>query len=63
MVEIADIKIAVLQAACGIQALEEPELYRLLENFWVDAYKRGSLDTKEEVVRHLRETGFLRPPV
>lgn len=47
MIEVADIKLAVLRCALGICAIEEAELYKRLEAFWVDAYKQGCVDTGE----------------
>lgn len=47
MIEVADIKIAVLQVALGIKALEDKELFDKLEEFWVSAYKHGREDAKE----------------
>ena len=41
MPEIADVKMAVLKCAMGIQALEERELYEHLERFWAEAFKLG----------------------
>jgi hypothetical protein len=55
MIDIADIKLAVLECAFGIKSLEDKELYEHLERFWADAYKRGSLDTGEAIIAHCRE--------
>jgi hypothetical protein len=44
MIEAADIKIAVLQVALGIKALEDKELFYKLEEFWISAYARGRED-------------------
>lgn len=44
MIEPADIKIAVLQVALGIKALEDKELFDKLEEFWISAYARGRAD-------------------
>jgi hypothetical protein len=53
MIEVADIKLDVLKLAMGIKSLEEPELYRRLEDFWCAAYKRGAEDTREQFVTGL----------
>jgi hypothetical protein len=47
MVEVADIKIAVLQVALGIKSLEDKELFDKLEEFWISAYKRGRDDASD----------------
>jgi hypothetical protein len=44
MIDPADIKIAVLQIALGIKALEDKQLFDKLEEFWISAYARGRED-------------------
>ena len=44
MIDPADIKIAVLQIALGIKALEDKQLFDKLEEFWISAYARGRSD-------------------
>lgn len=47
MIEAADIKIAVLQVALGIKALEDKALFDKLEEFWISAYSRGRADARD----------------
>ena len=49
MVDIAEVKIAVLQCALGIKSLEDKELFERLEQFWISAYARGrGIDDPEQ---------------
>lgn len=41
MIDIADVKIAVLQCAMGIKSLQDKELFERLEKFWISAYALG----------------------
>ena len=56
MIEAADIKIAVLQVALGIKALEDRDLFDKLEEFWISAYRRG----REDAESHSDDVGTSR---
>jgi hypothetical protein len=57
MIDVGDIKIAVLQVAFGIKALEDKELFEKLEQFWISAYKQGCADTGEAVLQRAKQIG------
>lgn len=51
MIDTADIKIAVLQVAMGIKALEDKALFEKLEEFWIAAYAAGRADEQALAAR------------
>jgi len=42
MIDVMDIKLKVMKAACGITALSELELLRRLEELYIDGMKAGA---------------------
>lgn len=42
MIDVMDIKMKVIKAACGINALTELELLRRLEELYIDGMKAGA---------------------
>ena len=57
MIDVMDIKLKVIKAACGICALNEPELLRRLEDLYIDGMKAGADALKEATTQRIRESG------
>jgi hypothetical protein len=56
----AVVKLAVLKVSFGICALPEAELFRKLEEFYLEAYARGAGDAADELDRLRAEAERLR---
>lgn len=57
MIDAVGIKLAVMRYACCMKSLDELAFLHRLEEIYVEAYKRGSQDTIEQMRDGLSETG------
>ena len=49
MIDVMAIKLKVIQAACGIAALSEPELLQRLEDLYIEGIAEGVKVAKEQL--------------
>lgn len=49
MIDVLAVKLKVIKAACGICALEEPELLRRLEKLYLEGIEEGVRIVKEKL--------------
>lgn len=55
MIDILDVKLKVVKAACGITALSEIDLLHRLEELYLRGYKHGIDDMMEQAKKNLSD--------
>jgi hypothetical protein len=57
MIDVMDIKLKVIKAACGITALSEIDLLRRLEELYIDGMKAGADALRDATVAKMATEG------